>query len=72
MFEQQAACCQNNREFFFLSELSGCLSLVFSPSTASHVSFANNVVSIGNKQWVNHPSISHIKIAFPLANYLSP
>src|SRR4028119_276130 len=58
------------KESFVLTELSGCLNLVFSPSTASHVSFADKLVSIWNKHCINFRAIGHIKIASPSTNYI--
>jgi len=34
------------------------------------VEFADNVITIRNKIWINFPSICHIKIALPLTNEL--
>lgn len=62
--------CENNKEFFLLNDLYGCLNLVFSPSTASHIGFANYLLFIGNKVRVNFRAVCHRKIAFPFIKNL--
>ena len=57
--------CQNNGRVFLFNRARSCLSLVFSSSTASHISFTDDLVTIWNKHWINFPTVRYIKIASP-------